>query len=77
MSDDNGNILFTDSEVPQEKDLGELILDSLKQAFEKSMVRDDSLAKRLLTIPVVLDEVQDYRPAATEPQNSSLDKPEA
>ena len=77
MSDDNGNILFKDSEVPQEKDLGELILDSLKQAFEKSMVRDDSLAKRLLTIPVVLEEVQVYGPSTPGPQDSSIGKPAA
>ena len=77
MNSDTRNNSLIDSSTPSEGDIEKCFVNLVKQAFEKSMVRDDSLAKRLLTIPVVLDEVQVYGPSKPGPQNSSLDKPEA
>jgi len=77
MNSDTGNNPLMDSSTSSEGDIEKRFVNSLKRAFEKSMVRDDSLAKRLLTIPVVLDEVQVYGPSTPGPQDSSIGKPAA
>jgi hypothetical protein len=77
MNSDTKNNSLIDSSTPSEGDIEKCFVNLVKQAFEKSMVRDESLAKRLLTIPVVLDEVQVYEPAKPGPRDPSIDKPEA